>query len=61
MSIPSHVTRNALDDLKNRKMFCTCFRIFWSKSEVSIFENGRDQPREEKSFLLGNFFPIKVI
>ena len=41
MLIPSHVTRNTLDDLKNSEIFCAKFyRIFWSKPEVSIFKNG---------------------
>ena len=39
--MPSHVTRNALDDPKSHEMFCALFcRIFWSKPEVSIFKNG---------------------
>ena len=39
--IPSHETRNAIDDLKNNEMFCTLlYRIFCSKQEVSILQNG---------------------
>ena len=39
--MPSHVTKNVLDDPKSSEKFCTLFYgFFLSKSEVSIFKNG---------------------
>ena len=41
--MPSHVTRNALDDPKNSEICYTLIQTcLWSKPEVSIFKNGRD-------------------
>ena len=35
--MPSHVIRNALDDLKNREMFCTYFIEFFGPNQKFLF------------------------
>ena len=52
--MPSHMTRNLLEDPKSSEMFCALFqRTFWSKPEVSICKNGRDMANFINSMFCG--------
>ena len=44
--MPSHVTRNALDDPKNSEMFCTLFYKIFGPNQMSL------------SLKMGNIWPI---